>query len=80
MKLPFRLAIASLFLDGHTLGTDDVMNRMQAEYASEKHFTRKNVESDLMALKAVGILKPSSGAGGHYLLSGYGRDKVERAL
>jgi len=80
MKRPFRLAVASLFLDGHALGADEVMHRLQSDYELEKHFTYKNVESDLMALKAVGILKLSPAEEGQYFLSGYGKEKVERAL
>ena len=78
MKFPFRLTIASQFLDGSELCVNGVMDKMRGEYAEEKQFSRKNVESDLMALKAVGILKPSDGEA--YMLSPYGREKVEAAL
>ncbi|SDK30275.1 hypothetical protein SAMN05660337_0014 [Maridesulfovibrio ferrireducens] len=80
MKRPFRLAIASLFLNEHSLGTDEVLQRMQPDYELEKHFTYKNVESDLMALKAVGILKLSPVEEERYFLSCYGKERVERAL
>jgi len=78
MKVPFRLAIASQFLDGDRLCVDSVMDRMRGEYAKEKQFSRNHVEGDLMALKAVGILKAAEGDG--YVLSRYGREKVEGAL
>jgi len=80
MKPPFRLAIASFFLDGHHLGAEEVLDRMQPVYETEKQFTHKNVESDLLALKAVGILKPSEAHNDKYIISEYGKEKVGRAL
>ena len=81
-KPPFKLAIASSFLDGATRDSVEVMAVMKKDYEGEKLFTQNGIDINLQSLKAVGILKIASENATHisYEITEYGRKKVQKAL
>lgn len=86
-KPPFRLAVGAVLLDGRARTPGEVLAEIAPGYAGERLATLSNVESQLQALKAVGVVKiadESLDEAGElvqtYVISEYGRDKVQRNL
>lgn len=87
VKAPFRLAVGALLLDGQPRTPAQVADALRPEYAGSRLISLANVEAQLQALKAVGVVKvvsESLSAGGEleqtYVISDYGRDKVRKNL
>lgn len=86
-KPPFRLAVGALLLDGAARTPAEVLEALRPEYGNGRLATLSNVEAQLQALKAVGVVKVASetlGAGDAleqaFVISDYGRDKVRKNL
>lgn len=86
-KPPFRLAVGAVLLDGQPRTPAEVLDAIRPGYTGERLATLANVEEQLQALKAVGIVKIAAEALGDagelvqtYIISDYGRDKVQRNL
>ena len=86
-KPPFRLAVGAVLLDGKPRTPAEVLAVLAPGYEGERLATLDNVESQLQALKAVGVVKIADealDAEGEllqtYVISDYGRDKVRRNL
>ena len=86
-KPPFRLAVGAVLLDGVPRTPAEVLNALRPDYTGERLATLPNVEEQLQALKAVGVVKIAAEALGEegelvqtYIVSDYGRDKVQRNL
>ncbi len=81
-KPPFKLAIASSFMDGAARDSAAVTALMEKDYKGEKLCTQKEIDINLQALRAVGILKIVSESATHisYAITEYGRLKVQKAL
>lgn len=87
VKAPFRLAVGALLLDGQPRTPAQVADALRPEYAGSRLIAVTNVEAQLQALKAVGVVKVVSerlnDAGEleqSYGISEYGRDKVRKNL
>ena len=83
MKHPLRLAIAACFLNGDVKSLEKIIEELSPAYQKDRLFTRKKIEDNLIALKAVGILKPSQAFSAKqqaYTISNYGRSRVKKAL
>ncbi|MCG8683963.1 MAG: hypothetical protein MI892_03740 [Desulfobacterales bacterium] len=82
MKHPLRLAIAASFLNGDVKTLEKVVEELAPAYKNDKVFSKNKIEDNLIALKAVGILKPAQDFAKTqtYIISNYGRDRVKKAL
>lgn len=82
MKHPMRLAIAACFLNGDVKPLEKVVEELKPTYETDRTFSREKIEDNIIALKAVGILKPAQEFGNSqaYVISNYGRDRVKKAL
>ncbi|MCG8616922.1 MAG: hypothetical protein MI802_11945 [Desulfobacterales bacterium] len=82
MKHPMRLAIAACFLNGDVKPLEKVVEELKPTYETDRTFSREKIEDNIIALKAVGILKPAQEFDNSqaYVISNYGRDRVKKAL
>lgn len=85
VKPPFRLAVGVLLLDGRPRTPTEIRDALRPDYAGGRLLDPANVEAQLQALKAVGIVKVAAetlnDAGQlvqAYVISDYGRDKVRK--
>ncbi len=86
-KLPLRMMIVKLFSDAQPRNAEAVLEALAPIYGNERQFTKENIETHLMSLKAVGILADFdaelSGFGDlslQYVITDYGKDKLKAAL
>lgn len=56
VRLPLRLVIGKLLLDGVPRTAKDICVALQAQYAGERQINSANLEAQLLALKGVGIV------------------------
>ena len=87
VKAPFRLAVGALLLDGQPRTPAQVAEALHPEYADSRLISLANVEAQLQALKAVGVVRVVSERLNDrgeleqtYVISDYGRDKVRKNL
>lgn len=77
-KPPFKLALASLFLDKKSRGAADVAEALRPDYEHSPFFTPEFVAYQLHGLKAVGILQEDEGR--VYSLTKSGEERVRKSL
>ena len=84
--LPFRMKIAKSLCDGDAKDYGDLMGELAREFPNNGQLRRTHVETHLMALKAVGILREDQAyldgdkqVVMKYRITDFGRARVERA-
>jgi hypothetical protein len=80
---PFKLAVAALLLDDIARTPSAVLADLAGEYGDSRLLVRKNVETALQSLKAVGIVaavEDSPAREPAYILTRSGKNKVVKAL
>ena len=82
VRLPLRLAVGRLLLDGAPRTACDVCTALEPEYAGERQINVANIEAQLQALKGVGIVTVcnESDQGVVYGITPDGRQRVLRNL
>ncbi len=82
VRLPLRLAVGRLLLDGAPRTACDVCAALEPEYAGERQINAANIEAQLQALKGVGIVTVcnESDQGVAYGITPDGRQRVLRNL
>lgn len=59
VKSPLKLRILECVSDNHAASAADITRLLHEEYAGERHFSRKAVESHMHSLKTVGLVEES---------------------
>lgn len=82
VRLPLRLAVGRLLLDGTPRTASEVRAALEPSYAGERQINTENIEGQLQALKGVGIVTicSESDQGIAYGITPDGRQRVLRNL